>query len=159
MPKNKMLRLDLETAKAVSKKAAGKNKAKQQTSVSAAEYLTSQKLAESSQLEDDLNALLKIHNIKGFDREVTFHPKRKWRFDFANGFLLIAIECEGIVGDGKGRHQTAKGFSEDCQKYNEAAVLGWLVLRFTKSQIASGEAVRLTKEACSLRQAQVFKNI
>lgn len=56
--------------------------------------------------------------------------KRRWRFDFAYPELKIAIETEGGVYS-QGRHSRAAGYSGDCDKYNEAAVLGWLVLRFT----------------------------
>ena len=57
-------------------------------------------------------------------REQRFHDTRRWRFDFEmrNG---VAVEVEG-----RGRHQTFIGFRNDCEKYNEAARLGWLVLRF-----------------------------
>jgi hypothetical protein len=42
----------------------------------------------------------------------------------------------------RGRHVTRKGFESDARKYNRAVLLGWKVLRFTPSMIASGEAVR-----------------
>jgi hypothetical protein len=42
----------------------------------------------------------------------------------------------------RGRHVTGKGFESDARKYNRAVLLGWKVLRFTPSMIASGEAVR-----------------
>jgi hypothetical protein len=47
----------------------------------------------------------------------------------------------------RGRHVTGKGFEGDARKYNKAALLGWRVLRFTRSMIASGEAVRDIAEA------------
>jgi very-short-patch-repair endonuclease len=47
----------------------------------------------------------------------------------------------------RGRHVTGKGFERDARKYNRAALLGWRVLRFTASMIASGEAIRDVKEA------------
>jgi very-short-patch-repair endonuclease len=37
----------------------------------------------------------------------------------------LAIEI-----DGRGRHQTVAGVRMDCEKHNEAARLGWRVLRF-----------------------------
>jgi very-short-patch-repair endonuclease len=66
--------------------------------------------------------------------EFMFHPKRKWRFDFAFPGDKIAIECEGGVFTG-GRHVSGSGMSKDCEKYNEAALLGWKVLRFTAPMI------------------------
>jgi very-short-patch-repair endonuclease len=58
-------------------------------------------------------------------REHQFHPTRKWRFDFAFPSKRLAIEI-----DGRGRHQTVAGVRMDCEKQNEAARLGWRVLRF-----------------------------
>ena len=58
-------------------------------------------------------------------REYAFHGVKQWRFDFAYPPLLLAIEV-----DGRGRHQTTKGFQEDCQKTNAAIEAGWKVLRY-----------------------------
>jgi len=66
--------------------------------------------------------------------EFKFHPKRRWRFDFANPLLMVAIEIEGGIWNG-GRHTTGRGFIADCEKYNEALKLGWKVMRLTKSQL------------------------
>ena len=63
-------------------------------------------------------------------REFKFHPTRRWRFDYAFPELKIAIEYEGIVS-AKSRHTTMKGYTGDCEKYNEAAILGWKVIRIT----------------------------
>ena len=78
-----------------------------------------------------MEILLKIEGIE-FVKEFRFHPTRKWRFDFAIVEKKIAIEFEGgVFGGGKSRHTTGKGFTEDAAKYNEAAKLGWKVLRYT----------------------------
>ena len=61
-----------------------------------------------------------------------------WRFDFAIPDKKIAIECEGGTWT-NGRHTRGAGFENDCNKYNNAALLGWKVYRFTGSQIRSGE--------------------
>ena len=66
-----------------------------------------------------------------FEKEYMFHPRRKWRFDFAIVEKKIAIEYEGIFGGGKSRHTTVSGYTADSEKYNEAAKLGWKVLRYT----------------------------
>lgn len=65
-----------------------------------------------------------------FEREYKFHPKRKWRFDFAYPQYMIAIEFEGLISE-KSRHTTIVGYTNDCEKYTEAAKLGWIVLRYT----------------------------
>ena len=70
------------------------------------------------------------HGGYNYVKELKFHPKRKWRFDFAIESLRIAIEYEGIMSE-KSRHTTITGMSADCDKYNAAQLLGWKVLRFT----------------------------
>jgi len=65
--------------------------------------------------------------------EYKFHPTRKWRFDVAIPALKVAVEYEGIYG--KSRHTTISGYTGDCEKYNEAVVLGWRVLRFTAKNV------------------------
>lgn len=69
-------------------------------------------------------------------REHKFHPDRKWRFDFAHVATKTAIEIEGGTWNG-GRHTRGSGYSKDCEKYNEAAKLGWCVLRYTAERINS----------------------
>ena len=66
----------------------------------------------------------------GWKTEIKFHPKRKWRFDWANEELMVAIEYEGVFG-GKSRHTNLTGYTNDCEKYNNAQILGWKVLRYT----------------------------
>ena len=73
-------------------------------------------------------------------RELKFHPTRKWRFDFSWPEQMIAVEIEGGTWSG-GRHTTGAGFEKDCEKYNEAAALGWAVYRFTSGMIKSGVAI------------------
>jgi very-short-patch-repair endonuclease len=70
------------------------------------------------------------------EREFKFHPERRWRFDFAFPDRNLAVEVEGI-----GRHQTIGGFKKDAEKYNAAALLGWMVLRYTTDMVISGRAI------------------
>ena len=60
--------------------------------------------------------------------EYKFHPSRKWRFDFAFPEIMFALEIEGGVWS-KGRHTRGTGFVNDINKYNEATMMGWKVLR------------------------------
>jgi very-short-patch-repair endonuclease len=73
-----------------------------------------------------------------FEREYRFHPRRKFRFDFAWPDRKLALEVEGGVN---GRHQRRAGFEGDCVKYSEAAVLGWRVIRATTAQVIDGQAI------------------
>lgn len=67
-------------------------------------------------------------------REHFFALPRRWRFDLAFPEQRVAVEIEGGVYI-KGRHSRGAGYEKDTEKYNTAAVLGWLVLRFTTGQI------------------------
>jgi len=99
----------------------------------------------SETLDDLLCFQLKALKITGFEREYRFHPKRKWRFDFADVENKIAIECEGGIYSG-GRHTRGKGYEGDCEKYNQATIMGWKILRYTSKFIANGEAVNEIKQ-------------
>lgn len=72
--------------------------------------------------------------------EIRFHPDRRWRFDFVIVGYKIGVEVEGGTW-AAGRHTRGSGFAKDCEKYNEAARLGWAVYRFTGDQIKSGHAI------------------
>lgn len=47
---------------------------------------------------------------------------------------MIAVEIEGGSWI-NGRHTRGKGYRNDCEKYLEAAILGWTVLRFTSDML------------------------
>jgi len=47
----------------------------------------------------------------------------------------------------QGRHNRAKGYEADCEKYNTAALRGWTVLRFTGDMIKKGLAIQMIEEA------------
>ena len=79
------------------------------------------------------------------ETEYRFHPKRRWRFDFAWPKMKLAVEVEGGTWSG-GRHTRGGGFAKDCEKYNAAVMLGWRVLRFTSGMIKRGEALEFLCE-------------
>lgn len=97
-----------------------------------------------------LQTLFRLAGLPEPVPELAFHPQRGWRFDFAWPALLLAVEQEGGVW-GQGRHNRPVGYSEDCHKYSEAALLGWTVLRFTTRQIANGLALGLLERAARLK--------
>ncbi|MDS7935650.1 DUF559 domain-containing protein [Acinetobacter sp. V91_7] len=76
-----------------------------------------------------------------FEQEYKFHPKRKWRADFLITGTKILIEVEGGIWSG-GRHTRGKGYLGDMEKYNEAAMMGFIVLRFSTEQVKSGVAIK-----------------
>ena len=85
--------------------------------------------------------MLRTGNADGWQREYRFHPVRRWRFDIADPVRMIALECDGGTW-AFGRHNRPAGYEKDCIKLNEAACLGWRVLRFTGAMIQSGDALR-----------------
>lgn len=131
----------------------------------------------SSRLEDDLLFAVRAVGLPEPEREYQFergccgHPRRahrrrgvvwctlcpeshgpdyivprRWRFDFAWPGLRVAAECEGGIWTG-GRHVRGAGYEADAEKYNAAALLGWVVLRFTRRQITSGDALEQIERA------------
>jgi hypothetical protein len=79
--------------------------------------------------------------------EHRFHPDRKWRFDFAWPEHRVALEVEGGVWvRGGGRHNRGSGYLRDMAKYNEAARLGWVVVRTIPSKLAKPATVRMVRE-------------
>ena len=72
------------------------------------------------------------------EREVRFHPDRRWRFDFAFVEQHIAVEVDGNAWHtkGGGRHGTDK----DREKINAAASLGWRVFHFSPKMLTDDPA-------------------
>lgn len=85
---------------------------------------------------------LKAMNLPEPEPNYRFAYPRRWRFDFAYPDRLLAIEVEGGQWIG-GRHTTGKGFEADLEKYNEAALRGWIVIRVTPRMIDDGRAINL----------------
>jgi very-short-patch-repair endonuclease len=85
---------------------------------------------------------LSYWTMRGIPEPVTefrFHPKRKWRFDYAWISHKIALEVEGGAWT-RGRHTRGAGFLKDCEKYNMAGKMGWRIFRFTPTQVSNDEA-------------------
>ena len=96
--------------------------------------------AKKAQQVDDLHQRV-LAQLVGFPdptTELMFHPKRKWRFDFAWEEQKLALEIHGGIHSG-GRHTRGRGFVEDRAKMNEATLLGWTVLEVTPEHIKSGQ--------------------
>jgi hypothetical protein len=79
------------------------------------------------------------------EREYRFCT-RLWRLDFVERVTMLAFEIEGGVWS-SGRHVRGQGFIDDCEKYNEAAILGWHVLRFPAQWVYDGTAIKLAEWA------------
>lgn len=103
-----------------------------------------------SDLEDLLSWMILADNLPLPNAEQRFHKTRRWRFDFAWPDYKVACEVEGGTWT-HGRHTRGLGFQKDCTKYNEAALLGWLVLRVTGHHIESGKALVWIRRALTER--------
>ena len=100
----------------------------------------------------DLFLKLLQTNFKGIqiEKEYKFHPARRWRFDYAFPFLMIAVEVDGGVWTG-GRHINPAGYINDMEKLNTAASMGWLVLRITTDDRFASKTFELISKAVEYR--------
>lgn len=94
---------------------------------------------------DVFKQLLEKELSRPVQKEYRFAPPRKWRFDYAYPEFKIAIEIDGGIWT-QGRHTRGKGFKGDMEKFNNAAKMGWLVLKFTPDERYLLSTVETIKE-------------
>lgn len=68
--------------------------------------------------------------------EFLFHMERDWALDFAVPEIKLAIEYEGVFSE-TSRHTHLTGYLGDIEKYNAAAVQGWMLIRLTANNYES----------------------
>lgn len=95
-------------------------------------------------------ALVRANGLPTPTPEVRFAPPRRWRFDYGFPDAMIALEVEGGAYT-RGRHVRGMGFVADMEKYSEAAVRGWCVIRVTPQQLATLSTIELLQRAFQLR--------
>jgi len=83
--------------------------------------------------------------------EFLFAPPRRWRFDWAWPSRWVALEVDGGLFSG-GRHARGAGIRADMEKLNEAALLGWCVLRCLPEALASTGTIELLRRALARRE-------
>ncbi len=76
--------------------------------------------------EEHFVTWLNLENITGWVREYKFHPKRRWRYDFAWPDRKIAVEIDDLT-----HFSYWSRIASDAEKYNEAMKAGWRVFRYT----------------------------
>jgi hypothetical protein len=82
------------------------------------------------------------------ETEYQFHPGRRWRFDYAWPRYMLALEVEGALWKkGGGAHSHPLGIQRDIEKYSEAAILGWRVLRATTDEVRDNVALDRLRRA------------
>ena len=94
-----------------------------------------------SAIEDLLERHIELSGLPRPARDFRFHPKRRWRFDFAWPLYRVAAEVDGGIYC-RGRHVRGGGFERDAEKRNAAVLAGWRVLHFTPRVVRSGQAVQ-----------------
>lgn len=77
---------------------------------------------------------------------------REWRFDYCWPTFKVAYEYEGgTFSRGRSGHNSGAGIERDCEKYNRAQVLGWLVIRGTAKSERNGQALEAVVDALRFR--------
>lgn len=102
----------------------------------------------------DLAAACRAAGLPEPVAEHRFHPTRKWRFDWAWPEHRLALEIEGGAWIG-GRHTSGAGFVGDMEKYSEAAILGWRILRCQPKEARDGKALDLVRRALEPAREEV----
>ena len=95
-------------------------------------------------------ALLRESNLPEPVVEYQVDPERRWRFDYAWPLQCVALEVEGGVWTG-GRHIRGSGYLHDMEKYNRAALDGWLVLRCTPDTLTKRDTLAMLSKAINTR--------
>lgn len=119
------------------------------------------KKKQQAQAERNRVALVAYCEQHGFplpEPEHVFCAHRNWKFDFAWPNLKIALELEGGTFM-QGRHSSGPGQRADMEKYNEAAIRGWLVLRVETCKARSARMMGLMWRAMMARGAKAGKLI
>ena len=90
--------------------------------------------------------------------EYQFCESRRWRADFAIPEHKLLIEVDGgnrmaKIVNGRavaiGRHTQ----DADMEKLNEAAILGWRILRFSPAMVKSGVALQTIERFLGLKNS------
>jgi very-short-patch-repair endonuclease len=97
-----------------------------------------------SRLERRFELLWRVVEGPTLATEFRFHPTRRWRADYAHEESRTLVELEGGVWVG-GRHTRGQGFVADAEKYFEATLAGWRVVRLVSSQITLENLRRLAE--------------
>jgi very-short-patch-repair endonuclease len=114
-----------------------------------------------SRLESRVETLWRALGGPVLEKEFRFHPVRKWRADFAHLPSRTLIEIEGGIYV-NGRHNRGAGFAADLEKYLEAALAGWRVIRLGPNELTAenvGRLASLMSEAGQCGFALFYKQI
>jgi very-short-patch-repair endonuclease len=95
-----------------------------------------------SRLEKHFELLWRALDGPPLEKEFRFHLTRRWRADFAHLESRTLIEIEGGIYV-NGRHNRGAGFAADLEKYLEASLAGWRVVRLGPNELTAENLNRL----------------
>ena len=107
----------------------------------------------SSRLEARFEMLWRAQGGPELQKEFRFDPIRKWRADFAHMESRTLIEIEGGIYV-NGRHNRGAGFAADLEKYLEASLAGWRVVRLGPNELTTAHIERLVSLVRSVLQVE-----
>ena len=96
-----------------------------------------------SQGEDELARQMSALGID-FETQYRWNPNRRFKADFRVGEGWL-VEVEG--GAWNGGHRRGVEANKDCERQNDAMMLGFRVLRFTPYMVETGEAIAVIEAA------------
>ena len=102
-----------------------------------------------SDLEDKLAFHIRATNLPSVERQYKFHPTRRWKADFCWVKEKLIVEVQGGIWI-QGRHSRGGGYTKDCEKMNEAVLMGYKYLKVTKEHINSGQAILWVEKVLQL---------
>ena len=99
-----------------------------------------------SNLEDKLAFHIRAIKLPKPVQQYKFHPTRRWKADFCWVEEKLIVEVQGGIWM-QGRHSRGGGYIKDCEKMNEAVLLGYKYLKVCKEHIDSGQAIDWIRKA------------
>jgi len=103
-----------------------------------------------SKLEEVFAFQIKASGLPAPEREYRFMTTRRFRFDFCWPVFRVVVEIEGGTW-ARGRHTRGSGFEKDCEKYAEALIAGWSVLRVTGAMVEDGRAINYLTQILEMK--------
>ena len=96
------------------------------------------------------DAILQTFRLHGITQtclpEYHFHSVRRWRFDYAFPDQMLYVEVDGGLYV-QGGHARGWRLTQEHEKHNEAAVLGWRGLRTQPKLIRSAQFIEVLRRA------------
>jgi very-short-patch-repair endonuclease len=89
---------------------------------------------DTSPAETSLASLLRRAKIKGWKRQYSYVPGRKFKADFAFPLQKLIVEVDGGVYSRRA-HGSIGGIIADMKRSNFAAMNGWRLMRFRPDEI------------------------